>query len=147
MSLLEKISYIRGLTEGLGLDKDKKEAKVISAIIDLLDDMAMEVSDLAENFDDVSEQLDAVDEDLYYLEQDFYDEDGCDCCGEDGDFYEVTCPSCDETICLSEEIIAKGSMDCPNCGENLEFDMDECCCCGEDCECGEGENCSCDKPE
>ena len=33
-------------------------------------------------------------------------------------------------------------MDCPNCGELLEFDIPECCgCeCGDDCE----DNCGCD---
>ena len=26
---------------------------------------------------------------------------------------------------IGENIIADGSMDCPNCGEKLEFDFDE----------------------
>ena len=40
MSNLEKVSYIRGLAEGLELDGSKKEVKVLNAVIDLLDDMA-----------------------------------------------------------------------------------------------------------
>ncbi|WP_312693723.1 CD1247 N-terminal domain-containing protein [Caproiciproducens sp.] len=129
MTNKEKVAYIRGLAEGLELDENKKEVKVINAIIDLLDDMAASVSDMQDSFDDMADQLDAVDEDLGSLEEDFYeDEDDGDEDGDDdeGDcYYEVTCPNCHETICLSEDIIEDGQMDCPNCGETLEFDIDE----------------------
>ncbi|WP_195984330.1 CD1247 N-terminal domain-containing protein [Clostridium sp. D33t1_170424_F3] len=137
MTNTEKVAYIRGLAEGLELDGSKKEVKVLNAIIELLDDLALSMSDLEDTCNDMADQLDAVDEDLGSLEEDFYfdedDEDGEDC------FYEVTCPNCHETICLSEDIIEDGQMDCPNCGETLEFDLDECdedcCSCGcEDCE-------------
>ncbi|WP_050698284.1 CD1247 N-terminal domain-containing protein [Anaeromassilibacillus senegalensis] len=137
MTNTEKVAYIRGLAEGLELDGSKKEVKVLNAIIELLDDLALSMSDLEDTCNDMADQLDAVDEDLGSLEEDFYfdedDEDDEDC------FYEVTCPNCHETICLSEDIIEDGQMDCPNCGETLEFDLDECdedcCSCGcEDCE-------------
>ncbi|MGX8702812.1 CD1247 N-terminal domain-containing protein, partial [Caproiciproducens sp.] len=124
MTNTEKVAYIRGLAEGLELDENKKEVKVIHAIIDLLDDMAASVSDMQDSFDDMADQLDAVDEDLGSLEEDFYEDEDDD--EDDGDcYYEVTCPNCHETICLSEDIIEDGQMDCPNCGETLEFDIDE----------------------
>ena len=59
---------IKGLVEGLELNADEKEVKVINAIIGLLDDMALTVSDLEESMNDMGNQLDEVDEDLYYLE-------------------------------------------------------------------------------
>lgn len=135
MTNKEKVSYIRGLAEGLELDESKKEVKVINAIIDLLDDMALSISEMQDSFDDMTDQLDAVDEDLGSLEEDFYEDEEDD--EDDGEcYYEVTCPNCQETICLSEDIIEDGQMDCPNCGETLEFDLDEDCCdCGcEDCD-------------
>ena len=46
MNLTEKISYIKGLAEGLNLDESKPEVKVINAIVELLDDMAYSVSDM-----------------------------------------------------------------------------------------------------
>lgn len=145
MSMTEKVAYLRGLLEGMDLDKDKKEVKIIEAVIDVLDDMAATVSELEEGYQDMADQLDEVDADLGDLEEEFYgcgceDDDecdcGCDCCGDEDDFdfdeedmddcyYEVTCPSCNETICLSEDLIAEGKIDCPNCGETLEFDMDD----------------------
>lgn len=152
MTLSEKISYIRGLADGLELDNDKKEVKVLNAIIDLLDDMALAVEDMEDLYDELAEQVDAVDEDLTYLEDDFYDD--CDCCDcddcddcecldcfdEDEAYYEVTCGKCDEQICVSEDVLLEGEITCPNCGELLEFDFsglcdDDCdcdCCCGDE---------------
>ena len=117
MTITEKVAYVRGLMEGLDLDADKKEVKVLNAVIELLDDMAVTVSELEEGYQDMADQLDEVDADLGDLEEEFYggcDDDECDCCcGDDDDdedledemddcYYEVTCPSCQETICLSE---------------------------------------------
>lgn len=145
MTLKEKASYLKGLAEGLGIDKDKKESKLIVAIVDLLDDMAMSVSDLEDGLDDVCDQLDAVDDDLSALEDDIYEDDD-DCCEcEKDEFYEVKCPTCNETICISESILNDGKMDCPNCGELLEFDLDDICKCGEECDCEPECNCSDDE--
>ena len=46
----------------------------------------------------------------------------------------VTCPSCGDTICVTEDMLDEGSVNCPNCGELLEFDFDDECDCG-DCGC------------
>ena len=135
MTTTEKVAYIRGLAEGLELDDSKKEVKVLNAIIDLLDDLAMSLADLEDGYSDMADQLDAVDEDLGSLEDDFYGDDEDDEDDEDTCYYEVTCPNCHETICLSEDIIEDGQMDCPNCGETLEFDIDECDDDGCDCGC------------
>ncbi|MBS5623207.1 MAG: hypothetical protein KHW69_09235 [Clostridium sp.] len=135
MTNTEKVAYIRGLAEGLELDDSKKEVKVLNAIIDLLDDLAMSLADLEDGYSDMADQLDAVDEDLGSLEDDFYGDDEDDEDDEDTCYYEVTCPNCYETICLSEDIIEDGQMDCPNCGETLEFDIDECDDDGCDCGC------------
>lgn len=140
MKNTERVSYIRGLAEGLELDENKKEVKVINAIIDLLDDMALSMSEMEDNMNDMADQLDAVDEDLGSLEDDFYDDgedsvdeedsvEDDDEVGEEDDesegYYEVTCPSCHETVCLSEDVVKNGQMDCPNCGESLEFDLED----------------------
>lgn len=128
MTNTEKVAYIRGLTEGLELDTDKKEVKVINAIVDLLDDIALTLADIEADHEELADQLDAVDEDLGTLEEDFYgeedDDEDYDAEDEDDCYYEVTCPSCNETLCLSEDIIGEGNIDCPNCGENLEFDLE-----------------------
>ncbi len=138
MTITEKAAYIKGLLEGLDLDQNSKEVKVINAMMELLDDMALAVSDLEDGYSDLADQLDEVDEDLGTLEEEYYGLDEEDDEDEDGEdvFYEVTCPTCNETICLSEDILLKGEMDCPNCGENLEFDFDGLCGDDDGCDCG-----------
>ena len=37
MTVTEKVSYLKGLAEGLGIDENEKNGKVIKAIIDVLD--------------------------------------------------------------------------------------------------------------
>ena len=139
MTVTEKVAYLKGLVEGLDFDADKKETKVINAVLDVLEDLALAVSDLDDEMAVVTEQLDAVDEDLADLEEVFYEElddcdcdcDDCDCdCDCDEDMYEVECPNCGELIYFDEEIILDGKADCPACGEVLEFEVDEC-----DCDC------------
>ena len=107
MTVTERVAYIRGLIEGLGIDDSSKEGRVIKAMVEVLDDLAVSVEDIDETIEDLSEQIDAVDEDLSTLEEDFYSDDEDE--EEDEDFdeeelYEVVCPSCGETICIDEDI-------------------------------------------
>ena len=94
MTITERAAYIKGLAEGLGIDDSTKEGKVINALVNAFDDMALTVSDLEAQIDELSEQVDTIDEDLGSLEQDFYELDdddcgcddcGCDCCSDEED--------------------------------------------------------------
>ena len=132
MTVTEKVAYLKGLVEGLDFDKDDKETKVINAVLDVLEDLALAVSDLDDEMVVVTEQLDAVDEDLADLEEIFYEEyDDCDC-------------DCDDCDCDCDEDMYE--VECPNCGEILEFDFsglfedDEC-----DCGCGCCDHDHCDE--
>ena len=133
MTLSEKSAYLKGLMDGLKLDTDKNEGKLIAAIIDMLSDVAENVADLEDVVDCISDELDCIEEDLdnidEYLLDDEDDEDEDDEDYEDdfGDetLYEVKCPTCGEVITIDEEMLDEGSTKCPNCGEELEFDMDE----------------------
>lgn len=134
MTVTEKVAYLKGLVEGLGVDEATKEGRIIKAVVEVLDDIALTVSDMEDGMSEISEQVDAIDEDLEDLEKDFYgDEDGDDDEDEDdddSDYYEVTCPKCGEKVYLDEELLSDGEMSCPNCGEKLEFDFgcDDGCC-------------------
>ena len=46
MTVNEKAAYIKGLIDGLELDESKKETKVIKALVDIIDDMALSIADL-----------------------------------------------------------------------------------------------------
>jgi len=133
MKITEKAAYIKGLAEGLELDPKDKQTKVIRALIDLVNEMAEEISELEQCYDDVCDQIDALDEDLAGVEDLIYedededddDEDFTCKCGGDDAAYEVVCPTCGAEIGLDEDQLNDGGMICPSCGETLEFDYDE----------------------
>lgn len=142
MTLSEKSAYLKGLMDGLKLDTEAAEGKMIAGIVDLLQDMATTVSDLEENAIAVSDELDEIEDDLDAIEEYLMDEDDDDDCEDDDDYdfadddgedfdydedviYDVTCPNCGEELHLDEETILKDSIHCPKCNELLEFDFDE----------------------
>jgi len=150
MSIKEKVAYLKGLSEGLGLDSESKEGKLISVIIDTLSDMAEEVDllrdnalDLGEEIDEISKDLSEVEEFLFsgeYDDDDFdfggfddddddddFDDEDCDCefCSGHDFAYQVECPSCGADINLDEADLANDSVKCPTCGEELEFEFED----------------------
>lgn len=131
MGVSEKVAYLKGLAEGLGLDAESKEGKLFAAIIDVLDEMAEEILDLEEEMADIEEGLDAVSDDLseveetlYELEDEFDDDDDEDEEDEEECFM-TTCPACEEEIFFDETVLEDGEVVCPNCGEKLEFDLSD----------------------
>ena len=139
MTLSEKAAYLKGLMDGLKLDTEKDENKVLAAVVDMLSDIAENVADLEDVVDTISDELDCIEEDLdaiddYLLDDEDYDEDEDDEDYEDVDddydfggetLYEVKCPTCGEEITIDEQMLDEGSTVCPNCGEELEFDLEE----------------------
>ena len=126
MDISEKVAYLKGLAEGLGLESSTKEGKILSVMIDVLDDIALELEDLRDVQEELEEGLDAVSEDLSDVESLLFEseedeeEDEED---EDESVYETTCPNCEEEIYFDEDILEDGYVECPNCGEKLEFDL------------------------
>ena len=129
MGITEKVAYLRGLADGLGIDDATKEGKLLAAIIDVLDDMALEIEDMQEVQLELSEGLDAVSDDLEDVEDIVYEdwdeeEDDEEEEEESEDCYATTCPTCEEEIFFDESILEEGEVICPNCGERLEFDLE-----------------------
>lgn len=137
MRLTERISYIQGFADGLNLDQNKDEVKVINMMLDLLQDMAEEVEELEQCYDESVDIIDAINEDLSEVEDliyDFDDEDDdceCGCCDDDCDcedenpLYEVTCPQCNNKIIVTEDDLLSGEVPCPDCDTILEFDFSD----------------------
>lgn len=147
MTISEKSAYLKGLMDGLKLDTETNEGKMIAAIVDLLGDMTKKVVDIEDTTIAISDELDEIEEDLdaiedYILDEeddeddDYVDEDGWDDDeeddGEEGfDFgdeettvYEVQC-ACGNIIDFDEDVLESGSIVCDKCGETLEFSFDD----------------------
>ena len=143
MTVIEKVAYLRGLADGLKLTDTTAEGKVLLNVIEVLDDLALSVTDLEDAVEELGEVVDAIDDDLQDVEDALYEEDDededydfdeDDDCGlddydefddEDEPLYEVKCPTCGDTICVDESMLCEGEIDCPNCGEKLEFDLSD----------------------
>ena len=142
MTISEKSAYLKGLMEGLSLNTESDEGKMIAAIVDLLGDMAKRVTDIEETTIAISDELDEIEEDLdaiedFIMDEDDYEdyedyeddweeepEEGFDFGDEDTTIYEVEC-ACGNIIDFDEETLEKGSIVCPNCGETLEFSLED----------------------
>ena len=132
MEISEKVAYLKGLTEGLKLDAETKEGKVLLAIVDVLDAMAEEFKDVEEEILEVEDGLDAVSEDLSDLEETVYfaledddEDDEEDDDDDDGEVFVTTCPECEEEVVFDESVLEDGEVICPNCGARLEFDLSD----------------------
>ena len=150
MTISEKSAYLKGLMDGLKLSTETDEGKMIAAIVDLLGDVTRTLTDVEETTIAISDELDEIEEDLDAIEDyimdvdydeeededededdfdDFDDDDeeyeeGFDFGDEDSIIYEVVC-ACGNVIAFDEETLEKGSLTCPDCGELLEFVVDE----------------------
>ncbi len=137
MTTAEKVAYLKGLMEGMNIDRETNEGKLFSVIADILNDVALDIEDLENDIYDLGEDVDAISDDLSDVEDylfedededdDDYDDDDDEDYDEDEEplFFEVTCPACENTITVDEDVLNLGAIQCPNCGEMLEFDLDE----------------------
>lgn len=133
MSIIsEKVSYLRGLMDGMKFDTETNEGKLFSEIINVLDSIAYDMEAIEdaqdELFDAVYELEDDVDE-LYECCDGDCDccDDECDCCGDDEEFV-ICCPACGESFYIYEEdLMEEEPIECPSCGQviDLEIECDE----------------------
>ena len=148
MTISEKSAYLKGLMDGLNLDTTTAEGKMIESIVDLLGDISKKLTDVEDTTIAISDELDEIEEDLdaiedYILDEededydDFDDDDDYDDFDDDEDYeegfdfgdedsiiYEVKC-ACGNVINFDEETLEKGSINCENCGELLEFSLED----------------------
>ena len=148
MEIKEKVAYIKGLAEGLCLDENDKNGKILAAIIDLLGDMAEEIDAIEENSEYLENYIEELDEDLGMVEEDLY-------CGEDDDFddeedfdefddeelededeededendddevFVITCPVCGDGVYL-DDTMDLDDIKCPSCGAIISCTCESC---------------------
>ena len=126
----EKAAYLKGLIDGLGIDENTKEGKVIKAMSELLCEMAQAVDGIDEDVTQAYDQINDLSEELEDLEADLYEDDDADEeddepeAEDDADdnadvasepYYEVACPACGETVYVSEDDLDAGEAICPSC--------------------------------
>ena len=147
MTISEKSAYLKGLMDGLKLNTEADEGKMIAAIVDLLGDVTRKLTDvedttiaISDELDEIEDDLDAIEDFIMSMDEDEYEDDDFEDDDDDFDFedleegfdfgdeettiYEVTC-ACGEVIAFDEETLEEGSIVCENCGETLEFSFED----------------------
>ena len=153
MSMMEKAMYLKGLCDGVELDKTTKEGKLIAALLDMVTEMAAEMDDMQDEICELHDYCEELDEDLGDVEEvllDLDDEDYED--DEDEDDFECDgdCAGCDFDCGFDEDdddFFEDEDEDeffeviCPACGDVINFDSTidpenlRCPNCGEKFEC------------
>ncbi len=100
MTISEKSAYLKGLMDGLKLDTETNEGKMIAAIVDLLGDMSKRMVDIEDTTIAISDELDEIEEDLdaiedFIMDEDDYDDDWDEDYEDDDDYYD---PEEDEEV-------------------------------------------------
>ena len=148
MGITENAAYLKGLAEGLKVDENTNEGKLILKMLDVIEEMAEKIEVLESANDELYTYMEGMAEDLVNLENDYYgieesDDDYSDLNEDyeqteyvDEEYYEIECPTCGEKICFTEDFDLDNFL-CPACGNKIDDVelIDEC----EECEgCLEG---------
>ena len=155
--LAERVSYLRGLVDGISLDKSSPESRIFDEILELFEDIVTSVEAIDEKQDALTEELEYTREDVdaLFYDEDFEDEDDDEDDEEDDEdeyddyeeeeyYDEFECPNCGEILPVDEALLDTEdeiTLTCPGCGEKVTIsfvdDEDD-----EDFECdGDCENC------
>lgn len=142
MTTGEKVSYVKGLVEGAELKLGTNERKVLDSILEILGELAEDVNTLNDDVEDLYDYSDDLSDALDYLGSAVFDDE--DECGYDEDdenpMYEIECSNCHQMIHVDEDTLLGGDINCPNCGEKLEFELCDCDDCSDECD---DEGCDC----
>lgn len=142
LDISKRVAYLRGLIDGLKIDDQTKEGQVLLQVVDILQDMAEELTEIRVQQEDLEDYMNIIDEDLYDLEDEVYsydddydfedtdyDDDYYDYDDDefDGDYVEVECPECHDKVCFEADILDDENVievACPNC-DTVVFVNDE----------------------
>lgn len=133
MNVTEKSAYLKGLAEGLGLDPQKPETRIINALLELVSDMSQKITELEHDVEVLNDYADELDEDLGFVEELLYDDDEdedeeYECFDDEDDECDFDCAHCDHgDLCLAdedgdEEEDGFRCVMCPACSEKIYFD-------------------------
>ena len=132
MTISEKVAYIQGLYDGLGLSGEKSgEARILSEMLDVLKEVGLQLDGMDATLDQFDEELDTLGstvaelEDAVFDDEDEDDADFEDYDDTDEDFFEIPCPSCGEDLIVDDEALAAGVVDCPACGGKFALSFDD----------------------
>lgn len=128
-SIISKVSYLSGLVDGLEINKDTKEGKVLIEVVNVLKDMAQEISHISDSQKDMEEYIDAIDEDLSELQGGIYDDEYEPYEDVGDNFIQLKCPNCSDDVYVDKDLLGqREEITCPNCHNKMPIENCNCEC-------------------
>ncbi len=142
-NLTDRASFLRGLAQGMQLNKESNEGKLLTEIIDVLGEMAKEMEKLQEAYDELNEYVESIDDDLADMEEVLFgeedeeedaedidddDEDDEDDDEEEGDTISYACPHCGHELQFNAgDVDFDEDVICPACKKPVfpEYEADD----------------------
>lgn len=127
----ERIAYLRGLLDCM--EPEERNTKVLAAVVEALDALALEIEEHAGILDHVRETSEGLTDEIYELHDAVYeleqsigldtdqDYDEADTDEPAESYISVTCPSCAYSFYYRyEEDKEEEKLVCPGCGEEID---------------------------
>lgn len=139
MGMSEKVAYLRGLADGMGLAQDPHQGVFITELINTIESLGTEIDRIHEQQRSVDRYLDEVDQSIFELENEVFEYDDEDeACALPETFFgenpmdtymETDCPHCGETVAYFDDptfIKEASELICPHCEEVvMTFDHED----------------------
>ena len=109
----DRVAYLKGLAEGMKLSDETNEGKLLLKVLDVLEEMAEELTALRADHDELDEYVESIDDDLADMEEYLFDEEDDE--EEDEDDEEEDEEDDDDQLVVYE---------CPHCGNEVTFEID-----------------------
>lgn len=130
--LRRKVAHLSGLSERYDLAESGREGKVLSEVIHVLREVALDLDEVLQNQREIENYVEEIDNDLLCLEEVVVDDDD-DAPWEDEEddehpatvpaesddtYIELDCPRCDQPSYYAEHLFHQDAVEltCPHCG-------------------------------
>ena len=120
--LTDRVSYLRGLADGLHLNPEKDANRMILELIDALDEFAEAMDAQTDALTARGDYVETVDNDLASLEESFLEDEDEDESEEfdPDELIQYECPHCGHMLELrAEEVDFDKECLCPACGQEV----------------------------
>ena len=141
--LTDRVSYLKGLADGLNLDMEQGSNKLLMEILNLLGDVTEEIDELDNDLEELDENVESIDDDLADLEEVLFGDDEDDEChcgchhdhddeddedeeDEDDEIILYACPTCGHEIQFNASSVDFDEVYlCPECGKPVFPELEE----------------------
>ncbi len=130
--ITDRTSYLHGLAEGLGIDREKNENKLMLEMLTVMEEMAQKIVELDGDIDELDEYVASMENDLSDVEDALFaddeddDDDEADEELDEDEEVEVNCPHCGKEFTIrAGQINFDDDVLCPACGKSILDAADE----------------------